>query len=221
MFGIKICGITSVNDAQAACSAGADALGLNFYEGSKRFLELPLAAEISHAVSGRVVKVGVFVNAPLEHVKRVHAQLSLDAVQLHGDERPEDIAALRGIPVIKAIRGANRLTLESYLAKCHGLGCSPSAVLVDALHATEYGGTGTLGDWAAASELVAAAGEVPLLLAGGLTPANVVHAIATVHPRGVDVASGVEAASGCKSPELMAQFIVAARRALKNAEGGV
>jgi phosphoribosylanthranilate isomerase len=215
-FRIKICGVTSVADALAAVEAGADAIGLNFYAGSSRHVSLATAAEIATAARGNIHLVGLFVNADVVLVRRVASELSLDVVQLHGDESPEYVQACGELAVVKAFRvsAAEREQATSYVAQCQRLKAPLAGVVVDALAAGSYGGTGQMADWNVARELVQQLAPTPVILAGGLTPENVAAAIAAVQPAGVDTASGVESSPGHKDPELTRRFVAAARAAL-------
>jgi len=137
-------------------------------------------------------------------------------VQLHGDESPQVLAELKGRPLIRAFRcGDEGLTpARAYLEECARLGCMPCAVLVDAVCEGSYGGTGQTADWDGLSETRGILGDVPLILAGGLTPENVAGAIRQVRPDAVDVASGVEASARRKDAKLMQRFIETALNAL-------
>ena len=215
MFRIKICGITTAADAEAAVEAGATAIGLNFYPGSRRHLDMPSACDISRAIGQRATKVGVFVNASAEDINAVVARVGLDAVQLHGDEPPELLAALGGVPIVRAFRDADPSAIETYLAACARLNAQPAMLLGDGAApeqqgTTQYGGTGVRADW---ERLGAARFGLPLVLAGGLLPENVAEAIAQVRPAAVDTASGVETSPGRKSRERMQAFVEAASRA--------
>lgn len=215
LFRIKICGVTQPADAAFAAAAGADAIGLNFYALSARCLERQQATEIAAATPGHVRKVGLFVNAPLEQVRELHALLGLDVVQLHGDESPEYVAGLAGTPVVKAFRLATggEGAVTAFVAACQQQRTPLAAVLLDAFQAGTYGGTGHTADWQAAAALRRQL-EVPVILAGGLTATNVAAAIAAVQPYGVDTASGVESAPGRKDPQQVQAFVAAAREAL-------
>ena len=216
MFRIKICGITSPLDAQHAAAAGADALGLNFYSQSPRFLSADRAAAVADAVPAGVAKVGLFVNASACQVRETFDELKLDLVQLHGDEPPEFLVELEGRPVMRAFRleAANLGPVSDYLDRCRELGCLPRLVLIDGFRSGHYGGTGQAVDWRKLATARAALGEVPLVLAGGLTEANVAEAITLVRPAAVDTASGVES-QGKKDRQRMQAFVDAARRALE------
>ncbi len=217
MFRIKICGITNVADALAAADAGADAVGLNFYGKSRRCVGVELARQIAAALPAGLAKVGVFVNHDADQIAEAVDQAGLDAVQLHGDEPPALLARLpKRVSVIRAHRcGPKGLaSLVRYLDECRAGGRMPAAVLVDADGGTDFGGSGELADWAQIDRERQAVGDLPLILAGGLTPENVAAAVAAVRPHGVDVASGVECQPGRKDHALVARFVTAARMAL-------
>lgn len=198
---VKICGITSIDDAEAAVEAGADALGLVFYEGSPRCVTLEKATEISAVLPVSVARVGVFLDAEEEFVREVIDAVGLDTIQLHGTETPEYCARFELVSVWKAFRmeGAESLNgLEAY---------ATSAWLLDSYVPGQPGGTGARFNW----DLAVAAKEFgrPIVLAGGLTPENVRDAIERVQPWGVDVSSGVERAPGRKIAARMKAFVEA------------
>ncbi len=201
-------------DARIATLAGADALGLNFYEYSSRCIPIAVAEQIAAEARDRSVKVGVFVNAAVEKVIETADRVKLDWVQLHGDEPPEMIAALGSRQVIKAfrIKGGDLSAAVSYLDECRRLGRLPDSVLLDGYQEGEYGGTGTVADWKAIGDARSVLGDLPLILAGGLTPFNVEEAIKAVRPVAVDTASGVESKPGQKDPMLLRAFVSAARK---------
>ncbi len=213
MFRIKICGITTVDDALAAVRAGADAVGLNFYRRSPRRVEPETAARIVEALPPGVVKVGLFVNAPDEQVCRTFDQLRLDLVQLHGDEPPEFLPRLGERPVIRAFRvGDEGLgPLAAYLEQCRHLERVPRLVLIDSRTSGTYGGTGRTADWSTVARYPLRDSDPPLVLAGGLTPENVAEAIRAVRPAAVDTASGVESVPGRKDEALVERFVRQAR----------
>lgn len=215
LFRIKICGITSTGDALSAVEAGADAIGLNFYERSPRYIQPNLAREIADCLPANVAKVGVFVNMPAESVSAIADEVGLDYVQLHGDEPPELLTELGDRPVIRAFRcrDSDGRPVLDYLQQCQRLGVRPAAVLLDAYVAGQFGGTGAKLDWAAVNNLQESLKDIPVLLAGGLTADNVAAAIATARPHGVDVASGVEASPGKKDARLVERFVAEAKRA--------
>jgi phosphoribosylanthranilate isomerase len=201
---VKICGLTNLPDALAAAEAGADAVGFVFYDRSPRFVALATVTGIIRQLPAAMLKVGVFVNEPADHVRRAIAECGLSFLQFHGDESPEYCSQF-GLPSMKAfrIRDANSLEgLKRY---------ATDAWLLDAYSPSLRGGTGEKFDW----DLALAARDLgrPIFLAGGLTAANVAEAIRHVRPHGVDVSSGVETAPGRKDPHQIAAFIQAARSA--------
>ncbi len=207
---IKICGITTLAQAQAALEAGADMLGFNFYPPSPRYLSPHTCARIVRTLRLQhpdLVCVGVFVNETPRRVRALMDACDLDLAQLAGDEPPEHLHALNG-QAFKAVRPASPVEADSGLRN-YARPAAP-ALLVDARVSGAFGGTGTLADPAIARHLAV---QAPILLAGGLNPANVAAAIRTVRPWGVDVASGVESAPGIKDPDLMTAFVSAARAA--------
>jgi phosphoribosylanthranilate isomerase len=213
LFQIKICGITTVDDAVVAVEAGADAIGLNFWPQSKRRVGADTAREISAKLRD-VVRVGVFVNATADDITRTADAVDLDWIQLHGDEPAELLAQLPGqLKVMRAFRcGEDGLKSASlFLSKCRNLERVPDAVLADADAGAEYGGTGRIANWSQIVSERDQLGGVPMILAGGLTPQNVAEAIAATRPDGVDVASGVESRPGVKDAKLVREFIDAAR----------
>ena len=202
-------------DARLAADAGADAVGLNFYEKSPRFVSEAQAEQIVAVLPRGVAKVGVFVNAPLTRIVETFDRLKLDYVQLHGDESPEFIEQLKGRPTIRAFRhGSEGLAaIADYLADCQQRKHLPQAVLVDSWQAGIYGGTGKVVDWQSVAH---ARGLLPtdfVVLAGGLNADNVSRAIHTARPDAVDVSSGVESQPGRKHPQLIRDFVTAAKAA--------
>ena len=210
MTKVKICGITNLDDALAATNAGADFLGFIFYEPSPRYVSPETVAEIISGVKSQVPGelpkfVGVFVNASLEWVEQILDDCRLDAAQLHGDELAEFVNHFqqRAYKVLRpqSLEDAKELAIE-YLPP------SPSSLLpyflLEAYHPTLYGGTGHVTDWTMAATIAA---QYPIMLAGSLTPANVVEAIRAVNPWGVDVSSGVEVEKGKKDHEKVKQFV--------------
>jgi phosphoribosylanthranilate isomerase len=201
---IKICGITSLEDARMAIEAGADYLGFNFYPPSPRSITPKKCSEITSQLVkdfSYITLVGVFVNMPAEQVKSILTGCGLHLAQLHGDEAPEILAEFNG-QAFKAFRGVPK-EIAGYARN------TAPALLVDAAVKGMYGGSGIVADWSAAAEL---SKRIPLLLAGGLTPENVAEAVRQVQPWGVDVASGVETSPGKKDPGKMKAFVAAIRR---------
>ena len=207
---VKICGLTSLDEALAAADAGADLLGFNFYPPSPRYLETWACREIVAGLRSRdcrSIMVGVFVNAPPETIRQTMELCQLNLAQLSGDEPVGDIRALNGL-AYKALR-PGALDEARDMAARYARPAAP-ALLVDAPHPQLFGGTGRTGDWPAARAL---ARDYPLLLAGGLNPGNVAQAVREVQPWGVDVASGVESSPGKKDIEKLRAFIQVARAA--------
>lgn len=193
MVRVKICGITNWTDSRLAVKAGADALGFNFYRKSPRYIAPDEARTIAKRLPRRVFVVGVFVNARTEEVLRVARNVDLSALQLHGEESPEEVAYLsESYPVIKAFRVGPRFKAER-LAQ-YG---SASAFLLDGFDRKRRGGTGKTFDWSVAR---AAKKYGAIIIAGGLNPENVARAIREAQPFGVDVCGGVESVVGKKDP---------------------
>jgi phosphoribosylanthranilate isomerase len=218
MFRIKICGITNVADAGAAVDAGADAIGLNFYRGSKRFVTTETARRIVAAIGGRAEPVGVFVNESGEAICDACREAGLNTVQLHGEEWAKKLAAVipnRGISVIRAHSFGARGLAAVYQDMFDATGIAAAAVLVDAAVSGMHGGTGQMIDWTRLVNYEQSIGRMPLILAGGLTPDNVAEAIRIVRPHAVDVASGVEASPGKKDYAKVRDFVAAARDAFE------
>jgi phosphoribosylanthranilate isomerase len=210
-FRIKICGITTIDDARMVAEAGADAIGLNFYPRSPRCVAMDEAARIAAAVPG-VVKVGLFVDATAREICGKFDELKLDVIQLHGNEPPEFLPRLGDRPVVRAFRlGPGGVTpVLDYLDECRALGCLPELILVDAYTPGLPGGTGQLSDWSTAAALASEMECPPVVLAGGLVAENVQEAISAVRPAAVDTASGVESAPGRKDRAKVEAFVRAA-----------
>jgi phosphoribosylanthranilate isomerase len=217
VFKIKICGVRTSADAQLAADAGADAIGLNFYESSPRYVAVDQAAAIVSGLPSNVQRVGVFVNADAKRVAQVADAVPLDIVQLHGDEPPGSLGQYATRPLLRAVRcrGGNLEPVIQYLARCQTLGVLPAAILLDAYQAGLYGGSGSRLNWDLLTNVTGRLGNVYLVLAGGLSPGNVAEAIQTVRPNAVDVASGVELRPGEKDAALIHAFVDQARRALE------
>jgi phosphoribosylanthranilate isomerase len=212
---IKVCGITRLEDAEMATEAGAWAIGLIFFRGSKRRCRITHAQQIGAALKRQVEIAGVFVNATLDEIDRTVDQVGLTLVQLHGDEGPAycaEVSRRTGAKVIKAARvrtGADVAALRVFSTDFH---------LLDTHVPGVAGGTGESFDWELASVRRAPAGEKqpPLILSGGLRPDNVAEAVRQVRPYAVDVASGTEAAPGRKDPELVRAFVREVRGAFRD-----
>jgi phosphoribosylanthranilate isomerase len=216
---VKICGIKTLEDARAAIDAGADMLGFNFYPPSPRYLHPGVCRQLVAALrctDARVpVLVGVFVNLPAAQIADILASCELDLAQLHGDEPPNDLAALGG-RAFKAIRPGTGSEAADQVRTYRSASPQAPEILLDASAPGLYGGSGQTANWAAAAGLAA---ETRLLLAGGLNPENVAEAVATVRPWGVDVASGVETSPGVKDSTKMKRFVDGARTAEATYQG--
>jgi phosphoribosylanthranilate isomerase len=204
---VKICGLTTEEDARAAIALGADALGFNLWPGSKRHLDLERAAPWIQSLPPLVTRVAVLVNVPLEEARRIAAHPAIDAVQFHGDEDESYCAqfAADGRPFLKALRIRDAASLENADR------FSTSSILLDADAGAAYGGTGRQLDPALAAEAGRRFPHLKLVLAGGLKPENVAEAVRIAQPYAVDVASGVEAAPGKKDHAKMSLFFAALR----------
>jgi phosphoribosylanthranilate isomerase len=203
---VKICGITTSQDARVAAEAGADAIGFVFWPGSPRCVGVDAARAIGEQLPASVVRVGVFVGASGEQMRRTADAARLDLLQLHGDEQPGALPALCR-PAWKALRVGSELAP-------HEIRCwagRVSGILLDTRSASAPGGTGEAFDWSLARMAREHAGF--LMLAGGLTAENVGRAIECGRPDGVDVSSGVEASPGRKDEAKLRAFLAAARRA--------
>jgi len=202
MIRVKICGITKLDDALLASELGAAALGFVFWRKSPRVIDADLAAAISEQLPAHVSTVGVFVDQPVDEIRRIAATARLSAVQLHGRE-PLDYSRQLLQPVIKAVPVDGGFRPES-------IDTIPGeiTVLLDAHDPVRRGGTGRTIDWTLARR---AAERRPVLLSGGLAPENIRDAVTQVRPYGVDLSSGVESAPGVKDPDRLRAFFGALR----------
>ena len=217
---IKICGVTRPEDAVAAARAGADAVGLVFHPAAGRYVSADAAKKIVAALPPFVSVVGLFVDADADVILSAARGLPLAAVQMHGRETPDAVAAVAPLPVIKAVRvdpetfgGELRHWRE---AVAGGRVPNLAGLVVETAHTQQPGGTGVANDWDALARHAARGdfrGLPPWIAAGGLTPLNVAGVVARLRPWAVDVSSGVEAAKREKSPELIAAFVRAVREA--------
>lgn len=203
---LKICGVRNRGDAEQLVELGVDALGVNFWPQSKRHLAPQDAAWLC-GLAGKILRVGVFVNQPAELPLQLLADDMIDVVQLHGDEEPDAAAAYRtaGVPFIKAIGVSG----AADLARAADFGAA--AVLLDAHAPGIYGGTGETFDWNSAVDFKNRHPEIPIVLAGGITPENAAMAVATVHPAALDVASGAEISPGLKDFNKVSALLAAVR----------
>ena len=198
MTAIKICGITTAEDAESALALGVEALGVNLWSGSKRRCSPEVARAIVRLAEGRARVIAVVVDASIEEIARARAELGIEWVQLHGDE-PDDV-----------VRARTALRARGEAGYAEALRAPGIEILLDASVPGEKGGTGVRADWALAARI---ARERPLWLAGGLDAGNVGDAIAQVRPMGVDIASGVERAPGEKDRAKLEAFVRAVRSA--------
>jgi len=198
---VKVCGTTRLEDALWAVECGADAIGFIFYKKSPRCVTAKTVKEICSQLPPFVHRVGVFVNEEAEKINRIAERCGLNVVQLHGDESPAFCKKIKS-RVIKAVRVQNASSLKE-LSRYEVDG-----FLLDTFAKDQWGGTGKVFDWDLAWRATKAG---PVILAGGLNPANVKEAIRTVQPYGVDVSSGVEASPGIKDPKKVKAFIKAVR----------
>jgi phosphoribosylanthranilate isomerase len=200
---VKICGITNPGDARVAADAGADAVGFIFAD-SPRCVDAEEARRISIALPANVIKVGVFVDEEPAEILRISREVGLDLAQLHGDETPEAVTAVReaGVKVMKALRvksAASLDALDEYEA---------DLFLLDAHSARARGGTGERFDWRVAKSLK---GRDNIVVSGGLDPENVREAVEFFEPFGVDASSSLEDGPGRKNDELVRRFVLAAK----------
>jgi phosphoribosylanthranilate isomerase len=205
--GVKICGITQEQQARDIISLGADALGINFWPKSKRYLPIDQAAVWLPSLRDQTTLVAVMVNPDATTIDTIIDQHLVHILQLHGDESPEDVSALqeRGCHVIKALQVRDRDSLSQ-------IGRYPcETILLDAYNPGLYGGAGETFPWDLAMIAQDMFPDKRLILSGGLTPLNVAEAIRATHPAAVDVASGVESAPGIKDLALVREFIEQAR----------
>jgi len=207
--GVKICGVTSGEQAARIAALGADAIGVNLWPRSKRHCSLESAVPWLVELSGTLVRVAVFVNPAEDDLQTAHASGAFDFLQLHGDESPEQVSAWlgEGYPVFKALGVQDRASLDRADAYAGDI------LLLDAYAPLDYGGTGETMDWRLGAEAVGRWPGRGIVLAGGLTPENVGGAVRQVRPSGVDVASGVESAPGVKDLGRVRDFIAEVRAA--------
>jgi phosphoribosylanthranilate isomerase len=211
MVRIKICGVTTPEDARHAAEAGADAIGLNFYPKSPRFVTPTQAAAIVRVLPPFTAAIGVFVEMPMRQACAIAYQLGLRGIQTYEEQLPDsDPFPFAHMPSFRVKDEASLDAIQAYMNAARAANRTPAAVLIDSFVEGQMGGTGRR----VPSDMLALFDPgVPLILAGGLTPENVAHAVAEVQPWGVDVASGVESSPGRKDPDRVLRFIQAVRRA--------
>jgi phosphoribosylanthranilate isomerase len=211
---VKICGITSQADAEAAVRCGADALGFNFYARSPRFVPVETAADIIRTLPPFIEPVALFVidaNNPNEP-EAVATKINVRTIQCHGDHLPLHLSGgLRYIPAFPVKHEDSLKHFRAFVRRCQDEGQPPAAVLLDAHVPGLHGGTGQTAPWHLLADFQPG---VPVILAGGLTPENVAEAVRIVRPYAVDVASGVEKRPGEKDEDKMRRFVDNARAAL-------
>lgn len=196
---VKICGITNLDDALAAVTAGVDALGFNFYKPSPRYITPQHAREIIEQLPGSILTVGVFVNEESNTVRAIANEAGLRALQLHGDESPEYCRALTGFYIIKTFAVSDSFDIQAPRAY------EVEAIMLDTKHHNLRGGTGQVFDWSVAKQLRPTISK--LFLAGGLSPENVENAVEIVRPFAVDACSALEDRPGIKNHERMRVFV--------------
>lgn len=218
---IKICGLQDAATAVEIANLGVNAIGLNFYPKSRRYVSIGRAVEITSELPDHVVPVGLFVNATIDVIRDTCSQCGIQFVQLHGDESPEFLQDLQKLaPHLQLIR-ARRLAADAMedliedWRHCSRLGVHLAAYLVDAYVSGTYGGTGAKAPWETLTRQYDQSTLPPLILAGGLEPANVASAIRQVRPWGVDVASGVESPPGQKNLTISREFVNSAVQAFQ------
>lgn len=203
---LKICGVRLQHEAERLVEMGVDAVGFNFWPQSKRYLD-PAGAKWLKSLSGGILRVGVFVNEESDLPFRLYGEGLIDLVQLHGDETPAVTArfADAGVPVVKAV-GVKEL------GDIEAAGEHPAdAILLDAHAPLVFGGTGETFDWGLALRFKERFPDMPMVLAGGITPLNAASAVDGVSPAGLDVASGAEFSPGVKDFEKVAALLAACR----------
>jgi phosphoribosylanthranilate isomerase len=210
---VKICGLTRIIDVQAAVEAGADAVGFVFYPPSPRAVTAEHAATLIPYVPPFVQAVGLFVNVGRDDLQDILSHVSLDLLQFHGDETPEQcqqLGVLSGKRWIKALQMKPDVNIQTEIKRYQDAGAS--GVLLDAWHPDLHGGTGHAFDWQRFPNQDDLKTSFSLILAGGLTPENVAEAIAQTHAYAVDVSGGVEASKGIKDKQAIEKFVEQAKR---------
>jgi len=189
---LKICGVTTKEDALSLVEMGVDALGFNFWPKSKRYCSPDAVEKIAPPLSGKILRVGVFVNNARDLAQELFQKDLIDVIQLHGDESIDEVEHFLSlnIPVIRALSALN--------LPQNPLPQSNFALLIDTPAGQDYGGTGKTFDWSLAQDFSLSHPETPIILAGGITPENAERALLETHPIALDVASGAEISPGIK-----------------------
>lgn len=218
---LKFCGLRRLEDVRAAIECGADAIGLNFFEKSPRYIVPTMASELALVADGHAARVGVFVNATPAEVSRVLDQCPLDYIQLHGEESPQWLIdrnafpKVAALPIIRSVawRGTDedRLNVESWCSAASHCKLPAFHLLVDAHDPIQRGGTGKTARWDLLNPRPVCFADTGYLLAGGITADNVTLALSTAQPDGIDLASGIESAPGIKDRSKMESIAIAVR----------
>lgn len=203
---VKICGFTRVEDAVYAAKLGVDAIGLVFYPPSPRHVSIEKAVEIVKAIPAFVSIVALFSDADEAFIRKVLAKVPIDCIQFHGDESAERCRIYEK-PYMKAVRMQRHVDVAAVAEQYH----DASALLLDAYQPGIKGGSGHCFDWS----LIPRHCNLPIVLAGGLTPENAAQAVFEVHPYALDVSSGVETEKGIKDAAKMAAFIQKTNKAIE------
>jgi phosphoribosylanthranilate isomerase len=195
---VKYCGITNVDNALFAASVAVDAIGLVFYPKSPRNVTIEQASKIIAVLPPFVSMVGLFVNPARDEIEQIISKMSLNILQFHGEE-PEAFCSSFSLPYMKAIRMAPNVDVLAEIERYN----TASGILLDSYHEKQLGGTGEQFDWSRVPDST----DMPIILAGGLSPENISDAIKTTRPYAVDVSSGIESSKGIKDNKKMQQFM--------------
>ncbi len=214
---LKICGVTTAEDAKHLASLSVPALGINFWPPSKRYCPSEVALEFLPLLGGKIVRVGVFVNNARELAPTLLEKNALDAIQLHGDEDDAELVEFlsQGHTVIRSLAlqaDASLAEMSAHYRKLAAPHAGKLALLLDAHAPGLYGGTGETIDWGQAGEFVRLASPLPVLLAGGIVPDNAQEALQTTRPAALDIASGAESAPGIKDFAKVSSLLSATRQ---------
>ncbi len=210
---VKVCGLTTVENALEVCECGVDAIGLNFYSKSKRSVDTKIAKNIVDRLPSHVEPIALFVNHSLEEIHKITTRTGIQTVQLHGDETAGFAAQMEDLSIIRAIRidADNISALPEEIENYKRQGVNLRAYLIDAKVNGTYGGSGHTAPWDLIADEYDTKNWPPLILAGGLSPENVADAVRAVQPWGVDTASSVESSPGLKDLDLVREFVAGAK----------